>query len=173
MPTQELPVDDVDDSVSCEAQVRERAQKELCNMYFSTGLTQKAEHMMAVAFPHVRQTVMSETSVKEIIDLWPFLGVPKVLLQHYKQLTGEDIESVLYHAVQIESQVIYDYSMISKSSVEVKKITSDITQAVQSFGQQALHDGFFLMLMTFPKDDANKLVQFFEVTVSETSYATF
>ena len=148
----------------------ELKRKEWCSMFNNGSIFRdslEVDRLMESTFCLQRRCINDKTPVGDVIEKWPFLGTVKSLLQHFRLLTGIDLESSVRSALGGKVETIYEFfcsGMAFSTNLQLSMMIQLARQKMEVSGnKQPLMNCFLLMMMAYFREDSSNLVRFDEV----------
>jgi len=119
----------------------------------------QVQDLMDRTFCCQRYAINSQLPVSDVLEEWPYLGIKSTLLQHYKDLTDVDIESLLLAAVDNKASTIYEFCKGTRSKSGVTEVLCDIDAEMNASGSNAaIRDGFILLILTSVREEISNMI---------------
>jgi len=137
----------------------EGVRKQLSQCYKNMSLCDlfQIDHDMLITYAYQRYQINRCSSVSEILQNWPFLGVSKYILLHFKYLTHVDVETVLRGAMSKKCELIHAFMTANTS------LTRDIIQLMNKSDKSQWPLYILPLLMRYFREDNGHIVQFLQV----------
>jgi hypothetical protein len=91
------------------SETQEVKRLELCCLFEQQHEALEVNSLMELTFSSQRQAINDGTQLNAMLSQWPFLGLARPLLAHFRQLTVVDIEISLRAAIGRKSGSVFGF----------------------------------------------------------------
>jgi len=136
----------------------EETRQQLSQYYENRSLVDQAEidRAMLITYPYQRYQI-NRMTVTEMLQKWPFLGLAKYLLLHFKYLTTIDAEAVLRSSMTTKCEDIYNF--MTKNST----LTRNILEVVEKSDRPLWPLHLLPLMLTYFREEIGHVLNFFPV----------
>lgn len=155
----------------------EESQKEK-QEWLSAEFTKKERDKKTVAL-YMKQTYASQRllinrgkpnipSIQEVKNQWPFLFETDMLLQHFEQLMGFNLQIVLQQSLEKKASAIYEFMKQERMKTKkVREVLLEIDTAMRQDDSKIPQTaGSYLLLLAFFEEPEDQMIRCYDVRKS-------
>jgi hypothetical protein len=149
-------------------ELHDRMRLELLSLLETNGDPCKMKDLMKTTYSLQRRVINLGMPIAQIFEQWPLLDEPEYLFDHFRQLTGVDIASLLPATMHGKAHQIYNYfhkSNAANSCYLIKQTLLEVkAMMISTNSSKPLFYSMLFVVMAHFGEDQDNLLNFYPVS---------